>query len=76
MSEDNTNTTNEEDGWTELGPAHIPSPTAAPFFFAMGLSWAFWGFVTNFIVGWIGFAVFVLALIKWVRDLFHDQHQH
>ncbi len=74
MSEENSQTQSTPEGWQELGEAHLPSPTAAPFFLCLGMSWAFWGLLTNFIVGWVGALVFVLALIKWVRDLFHEQH--
>ena len=74
MSEDNTQSNKAQDGWYDLGHAHLPSPTAAPFFLCCGMSWMLWGLLTNFIVGWVGALVFVLALIKWMKDLFNEQH--
>ena len=74
MSEENNEKKPLEQGWRELPDEHLPSPTPAPFFLALGVSWMFWGLVTSYIMAGIGFIIFLVALCAWGKEMIDEQH--
>lgn len=53
-------------------PAELPEPTYWPFFLALGLAFAGWGLLSNWLVSVGGLIVFVIALIGWINILRHE----
>ncbi len=48
----------------------LPTPTAWPVVFALGISLLFAGLVTNVIVSWVGAVLFVSGAVGWWFDMF------
>lgn len=59
------------DGWTEPTMEHVPRPTYWPAVMAMGTVMMFWGVATMAAVSVVGFGLFVLSLIGWIREMKH-----
>lgn len=54
----------------------LPTPTAWPMLFALGLSLLFAGLVTNAIVSWVGAVLFVCGAVGWWFDVLpHEKHE-
>ena len=52
-----------------------PAPTAWPMIFALGLTLAFAGLVTNVAVSMVGFVLFIAGAVGWFRDVLpFEQH--
>ena len=51
-----------------------PAPTAWPMIFALGLTLAFAGLVTNVAVSMVGFILFIAGAVGWFRDVLPDEH--
>ncbi|MGB8685173.1 MAG: hypothetical protein WCD12_20000 [Candidatus Binatus sp.] len=51
-----------------------PAPTAWPMIFALGLTLAFAGLVTNVAVSMVGFVLFVAGAVGWFRDVLPYEH--
>jgi len=47
----------------------VPAPTAWPMIFALGLTLAFAGLVTNVAVSLVGFVLFIAGAVGWFRDV-------
>ena len=53
----------------------VPAPTAWPMIFALGLTLAFAGLVTNVAVSLVGFVLFIAGAVGWFRDVLpFEQH--
>ena len=52
-----------------------PAPTAWPMIFALGLTLAFAGLVTNVAVSMVGFVLFVAGAVGWFRDVLPVEHR-
>jgi len=59
-----------------LPPEHLPAPTLWPPALALGLTLAFWGLVTSWIIFGTGLAVMAAGLFGWVKDLRHERQHH
>jgi len=51
----------------------VPTPTAGPLWAGFGLSMAFAGLVTNWMVSVIGAIAFIAGLIAWARQCFPEE---
>lgn len=68
-------------GWHKPLPASLPSPGYWPAIMALGITFMVWGLAVGFnevlstivIVWFIGFVLFVAALIGWIGDLRHER---
>jgi hypothetical protein len=54
---------------SEAQPKATPKPSYAPFFFALGITMAFWGLATSLVMSAAGFIVLAAALGLWIRDI-------
>ena len=61
---------------------HLPGPSLVPFFNAVGISLAIVGITTFWIVSVVGILLFLVTLVRWVRDVRRDfdelplEHHH
>ncbi len=60
---------NQEDEKVKAKPEHLPKPTYWPFFFALGLSFAGWGLLSNWLISLAGGIVFIISLFGWINNL-------
>lgn len=51
---------------------HMPGPSYAPIFAAVGVSGLLWGLVVGGTALWIGLTILVLALLYWGREAIQD----
>lgn len=51
---------------------HLPGPTLLPVVVALGITIALVGVVLNWVVFGIGFLIFAVATLMWVRDTRRD----
>jgi hypothetical protein len=51
---------------------HLPGPSLIPVFNAAGISLAIVGITTYWIVSVVGVILFVLTLVRWIRDVRRD----
>jgi type IV secretory pathway TrbD component len=61
---------------------HIPGPSILPFVTAIGITLMVIGTTINWIFSGIGLAIFILAVVIWIRDTRRDmaalpeEHRH
>jgi hypothetical protein len=53
----------------------VPAPTAWPMIFALGLTLAFAGLVTNVAVSLVGFVLTIAGAVGWFREVLPDEHR-
>jgi len=54
----------------------VPTPTAWPMLFALGLTLLFAGLVTNSIVSWVGAVLFLCGAVGWWFEVLpHERHE-
>lgn len=63
-------------GWTVLPAAKPPKPSVWPVTLAFAITLLVWGLVTSLIISGVGFALFVVAIAGWIRDLRHERTKH
>ena len=51
---------------------HLPGPTLIPVVTAVGLTLIVVGTTINWLLSVIGVVVFLIALVRWIRDTRHD----
>ena len=51
---------------------HLPGPSLLPILNAAGLSLAIVGITISLIVTAVGFVLFLVTLVRWIRDVTHD----
>lgn len=56
-------------------PQILPRPTFWPFVMAVGLAFLLWWVVASWIVGAIGFCLFVAGLSGWIHELRNEENQ-
>ena len=61
------------EGWNLPKPEFIPSPTYWPFVLSLGAALVGLGLLTSKIIAIPGFIFFVIAIVKWVGEIFHEQ---
>jgi hypothetical protein len=59
-------------GWNRSLPEHLPEPTIAPGLFAFGVMLLGWGLVSSPPVTLVGGVVLFVALVEWIREVWHD----
>jgi hypothetical protein len=61
---------------TEAPPAgeeiHLPGPSLVPLANAVGLALALIGLATSVVVSIVGVVIFLLSLVRWIRDTRRD----
>ena len=68
-------------GWHKPLPERLPSPGYWPAIMALGITFMMWGLAVGFnevlstilILSFIGFVLFVAALIGWIGDLRNER---
>ena len=68
-------------GWHKPLPVRLPSPGYWPAIMALGITFMMWGLAVGFnevlstilILSFIGFVLFVAALIGWIGDLRNER---
>jgi cytochrome c oxidase assembly factor CtaG len=61
--------------WNIPKPEFIPSPSYWPFMLSLGAALLGLGLLTSKLIGITGIALFVLAVVKWVGRLRHEEKQ-
>lgn len=66
----------ESGGEAEVAPpseqVHLPGPSFLPVIVGFGITIALVGVVLNWVIFVIGFAIFLVATLIWVRDVRQD----
>jgi hypothetical protein len=62
-------------GWNQPRPEKLPEPTAWPAGVALAVTFILWGFVSSFIVSAVGVALFIAAMVGWVKEIRHERKQ-
>ena len=57
--------------WALPAPEKIPTPTYAPLFLALGITFLLFGIVSMYIFCYAGLALIIWSIGKWVVELFH-----
>ena len=63
------------EGWNVPKPEVIPSPTYWPFVLSLGAALTGLGVLTSKLIGIAGIILFILAVVKWVGELYHEEQQ-
>jgi hypothetical protein len=63
-------------GWQELPDEPLPHPTFFPAGLAMGVTFIFWGLISNWVVFLVGVALFAAALAGWITEIRHEHKSH
>ncbi len=53
-------------------PEHLPKPSYWPFFMALGLMFAGWGLLSNWLFSVIGLLVVAVSLFGWINNMRHE----
>ncbi|HVB81493.1 MAG TPA: hypothetical protein VNE82_16295 [Candidatus Binataceae bacterium] len=59
--------------WSTPLPEKIPSPTYAPAFLALGITFLLFGIVSSYVFSAAGFVLMVVSISKWVGELLHGE---
>ena len=51
---------------------HLPGPTFLPLFMAVGITLGVIGITINFIISIVGIVIFLITLIRWIRETRRD----
>jgi hypothetical protein len=62
-------------GWNTPKPDVVPSPSYWPFMLSVGAALFGFGLLTSKLIGLAGIALLVLAVVKWVGRLRHEEKQ-
>lgn len=84
MAEDDTNTREDangekaqesrhDSGTSKPLPETLPEPTYWPAVLAVGVTLLAWGVVTSLLLSMLGAGMSVVAVIKWIGDIRHEQ---
>ena len=47
---------------------HLPGPSFLPLFMAVGITLGVIGITINFIISIVGIVIFLITLVRWVRE--------
>jgi hypothetical protein len=61
--------------WLPLPTARLPRPTYAPAGMAMGTVLIFWGFITSWIILFVGSGLFAVMLACWIIEIRHERNE-
>jgi Flp pilus assembly protein TadB len=51
---------------------HLPGPTFLPLFMAVGITLGVIGITINVIISIVGIAIFLITLVRWIRQTRRD----
>ncbi len=51
---------------------HLPGPTFLPVFMAVGITLGVIGITINFIISIVGIIIFLITLVRWIRETRRD----
>jgi len=51
---------------------HLPGPSFLPVFMAVGITLGVIGITINFIITIVGIVIFLITLIRWIRETRRD----
>ena len=54
---------------------HLPGPSFLPVFMAVGITLGVIGITINFIISIVGIIIFLITLVRWVRETRRDMAQ-
>jgi hypothetical protein len=54
---------------------HLPGPTYLPLFMALGITLGVIGITINFIISIVGAVVFLVTLVRWLREVRRDMSE-
>ena len=54
---------------------HLPGPTFLPVFMAVGITLGVIGITINFIISIVGAVVFLVTLVRWLREVRRDMSE-
>jgi hypothetical protein len=63
----------ETAGWSTPLPEKIPSPTYAPVFLALGITFLLFGLVSSYVFSAAGLILMAVSISKWVGELLHGK---
>lgn len=63
------------EGWSIPQPEAIPAPTYWPFILSLGAALMGLGLLTSDIIGITGLVLFIVSIIKWTGELYHEERQ-
>ncbi|MDA8086375.1 MAG: cytochrome c oxidase subunit 4 [Nitrospiraceae bacterium] len=79
FSPDNGQTLNKgqeiPEGWSIPKPEAIPAPTYWPLMLSFGAALMGLGVLTSNIIAVTGIILFIIAIVKWVGELYHEKRQ-
>lgn len=59
-------------GWSRPKPEIIPRATYWPILFAGGVSFVFWGLISDIWIFGAGLILFIMSMIGWINDLLNE----
>jgi hypothetical protein len=51
---------------------HLPGPSFLPIFMAVGITLGVIGITINFVITIVGIVIFLITLIRWIRETRRD----
>ena len=51
---------------------HLPAPSFLPIFMAVGITLGVIGITINFIITIVGIVIFLITLVRWIRETRRD----
>lgn len=51
---------------------HLPAPSFLPVFMAVGITLGVIGITINFIISIVGIIIFLITLVRWIRETRRD----
>ena len=51
---------------------HLPAPSFLPVFMAVGITLGVIGITINFIISIVGVVIFLITLVRWIRETRRD----
>jgi hypothetical protein len=62
-------------GWNLPQPDTVPRPTYWPAVLAFGCSLVGFGVLTSYLFSALGALISVIAVLKWIREIVHEQQK-
>lgn len=62
-----------EDRTATPKPESLPEPTYWPAILAVGVTLLAWGVVTSVLLSLLGLGISIVAVVKWIGDIRHEQ---
>jgi hypothetical protein len=62
--------------WARLPAEPLPAPTFWPAGLALGITLAFWGLVSSWVILTAGLILMAVALSGWIKHIRHERRHH